>query len=373
MLLMAEKTKFSVKELGYFAPNMTAKNCLIAGNVGYIITGLRDPQLVRVGDTITSATNPTEESLPGYKPAKSTVFAGFYPKNNNYNDLKSAIEKLALNDSSFHYSLENSEALGVGFRCGFLGMFHLQIIRERLKNEYNLEVLTTAPNVTYHVHLKNQLDPIVINNPISFPDFSKIDFVEEPFVKAEITTPNELLNKVMKLTSQHKGSLIDMENKADLIVIIYKIPISEIAFDFFNQLKSVSHGYATLDTTFLGYETADLVKVEVDINYAPIDALSFVVHRTDAPKLTQELVKKLKYTVPHRLYPTPVQAVVEGRSIARVDIPPLRKNAAVSGESKSISKKQALLRRQSINKRQAARNSIELPQEVFNAILELDL
>ncbi|MDV7757961.1 translation elongation factor 4 [Liquorilactobacillus mali] len=373
VLLMAEETKFSVNELGYFTPNMTAKDSLITGDVGYIITGLKDPRLVRVGDTITSITNPTKEALPGYQAVKSTVFAGFYPKNDNYNDLKAAMEKLTLNDSSFHYELENSEALGIGFRCGFLGMLHLQIIRERLKNEYNLEVLTTAPNVTYHVHLKDQFDPIVVNNPINFPDFSKIDFVEEPFVKVKITTPNELLNEVMKLASQHKGSLLDMGNETDLIVIIYKIPISEIAFNFFNQLKSVSHGYATLDTTFLGYEAADLVKVEVDINYAPIDALSFVIHRTDAPKLTQELVKKLKYTIPHRLYPTPVQAIVEGKSIARVDVPPLRKNAAVSGESQSISKKQALLRRQSVNKRQAARNSIELPQEVFNTILELDL
>lgn len=373
LVLMAEQTRISANALGYFAPNMTPVNELNAGDVGYVVTGLKDPQLVRVGDTMTSATKPTSQPLAGYEPAKSMVFAGFYPRDNNYNELKSAIEKLALNDSSFHYSLENSEALGAGFRCGFLGMLHLQIIRERLKDEYGLEVLTTAPNVTYHVYLKGQTEPMIVNNPTNFPEFSKIEYVEEPFIKAEITTPNNLLSEVMKLAEKHKSTLLDMDNQADLIVLTYKMPTSEVAYEFFNQLKSVSHGYATLDTTYLDYEIADLVKVEVDINYATVDALSFVVHRQDAPNLTQELVKKLKVAVPRRLYPTPVQAVVEGKAVARVDIPPLRKNAAVSGGKKSISKKQALLRRQGINKRQSAKNSIELPQEVFNAILELDL
>lgn len=373
LVLMAEQTHISANALGYFAPNMTPVNELNAGDVGCVVTGLKDPQLVRVGDTMTSATKPTSQPLAGYEPAKSMVFAGFYPRDNNYNELKSAIEKLALNDSSFHYSLENSEALGAGFRCGFLGMLHLQIIRERLKDEYGLEVLTTAPNVTYHVYLKGQTEPMIVNNPTNFPEFSKIEYVEEPFIKAEITTPNNLLSEVMKLAEKHKSTLLDMDNQADLIVLTYKMPTSEVAYEFFNQLKSVSHGYATLDTTYLDYEIADLVKVEVDINYATVDALSFVVHRQDAPNLTQELVKKLKVAVPRRLYPTPVQAVVEGKAVARVDIPPLRKNAAVSGGKKSISKKQALLRRQGINKRQSAKNSIELPQEVFNAILELDL
>lgn len=352
LVLMAEQTHISANALGYFAPNMTPVNELNAGDVGCVVTGLKDPQLVRVGDTMTSATKPTSQPLAGYEPAKSMVFAGFYPRDNNYNELKSAIEKLALNDSSFHYSLENSEALGAGFRCGFLGMLHLQIIRERLKDEYGLEVLTTAPNVTYHVYLKGQTEPMIVNNPTNFPEFSKIEYVEEPFIKAEITTPNNLLSEVMKLAEKHKSTLLDMDNQADLIVLTYKMPTSEVAYEFFNQLKSVSHGYATLDTTYLDYEIADLVKVEVDINYATVDALSFVVHRQDAPNLTQELVKKLKVAVPRRLYLTPVQAVVEGKAVARVDIPPLRKNAAVSGGKKSISKKQALLRRQGINKRQ---------------------
>lgn len=372
LLLMAKQTKVSANSLGYFAPNMTPIDELNAGDVGYVVTGLKDPQLVRVGDTMTSVTNTTKQPLAGYEPAKSMVFAGFYPKDNNYNELKLAIEKLSLNDSSFHYTLENSEALGAGFRCGFLGMLHLQIIRERLQDEYGLEVLTTAPNVTYHVYLNGKTEPMIVNNPINFPEFSKISYVEEPFVKAEITTPNDLLSEVMKLAEKHKSTLLDMDNQADLIVLTYKMPTSEVAYEFFNQLKSVSHGYATLDTTALDYEVADLVKVEVDINYATVDALSFVVHRQDADKLTQELVKKLKVAVPRRLYPTPVQAVVEGKAVARVDIPPLRKGAT-SGGKKGAAKKQALLHRQGVNKRKSAKNTSDLPQEVFNAVLELDL
>lgn len=230
LVLMAEQTHISANALGYFAPNMTPVNELNAGDVGYVVTGLKDPQLVRVGDTMTSATKPTSQPLAGYEPAKSMVFAGFYPRDNNYNELKSAIEKLALNDSSFHYSLENSEALGAGFRCGFLGMLHLQIIRERLKDEYGLEVLTTAPNVTYHVYLKGQTEPMIVNNPTNFPEFSKIEYVEEPFIKAEITTPNNLLSEVMKLAEKHKSTLLDMDNQADLIVLTYKMPTSEVAY-----------------------------------------------------------------------------------------------------------------------------------------------
>lgn len=373
IILMSDKKKLLVNELGFFTPNMTSTNKLFAGDVGYIVTGLKNPKSVNIGDTVTSFERPAQIALPGYQPSKPTVFAGLYPKNNTFNELKIAVERLGLNDSSFHYKIETSEALGLGFRCGFLGVLHLQIICERLRDEYGLEVLTTAPNVTYRIYLKEQLEPLIVNNPIQFPDFSIIDAVEEPFVKAEITTPTELLNEVMKLAEKHKGIFLNIKNEADLIILMYKMPISEIAFNFFSQLKSVSHGYATLDTSFLEYEAADLVKVEININYVPVDALSFIVHRVDSAKKTQELVKILKYAIPRKLYPNPVQAIVEGRTIARVDVPPLRKNAAASTEGSSISKKQALLRRQNINKRQASKTGIDLPQEVFNSILELDL
>lgn len=275
-----------------------------------------------------------------------------------------------LNDPSFTYVEERSEALGVGFRCGFLGTFHLQIIRERLHDEYGVDVLTTAPNVTYHVSLTNG-QQMIVNNPVQFPAFSLIKEVTEPFMKAEITMPADNLNAVLKLAEQHKGTLIDLANSGDLIVASLKIPLSEIAYHFFSELKSVSHGFASLSTAFMANEVSDLVKVEVDINYAPVDALTFIVHREDAPNMTQQLVANLKTTVPRQLYPTPVQARVEGKVIARVDVPPLRKNAAVNGEQHSTSKKAALLRRQSANKRRASKNTIKLPQSVFNAILSL--
>jgi len=370
--LMANDQTLTAKEIGVLAPNRVAAKSLSVGDVGYVITGFKDPQALRVGDTLTDAANPTATALPGYQPAQSVVFAGFYPQGDHYHDLQLAVEKLALNDSSFHYRAESSDALGSGFRCGFLGIFHLQIIRERLHDEYGLDVLTTAPNVTYHVHLKGQTEVQVVDNPIKFPDYSMIESVDEPMATATITTTSDTLSAVMKLAEKHRGTLEDMANQGDLVVLTYQLPFAEIAYDFFNALKSVSHGYATLTTEVAGYAPADVVKIEVHVNYAKVDALSFVVHREDVPTVTQTLVQQLKYVIPRKLNPMPVQAVVEGKALARVDVPPLRKNAAANGEKRSTSKKQALLRRQSKNKRQATHSDIELPQEVFNAVLGLE-
>ena len=370
--LMAHNQALTAKEIGVLAPNRTATARLGVGEVGYVITGFKDPHALRVGDTLTSAATPTATALPGYQPAQSVVYAGFYPQGDHYRDLQLAVEKLALNDSSFHYRAETSDALGPGFRCGFLGIFHLQIIRERLHDEYGLDVLTTAPNVTYRVHVARETDPVVVDNPIKFPDFSQVEWVEEPLAQATITTTSDTLSAVMKLAEQHQGTLEDMANQGDLIVLTYQLPFSEIAYDFFNTLKSVSHGYATLTTELAGYAPADVMKIEVHVNYARVDALSFVVHRQDVARATQSLVHQLKTVIPRKLYPMPVQAVVEGKAVARVDVPPLRKNAAVNGEQRSTSKKQALLRRQSKNKRQASHSEIELPQAVFNAVLDLE-
>ncbi|AQW20913.1 elongation factor 4 [Lentilactobacillus curieae] len=368
--LMANQTDFNAGEVGILTPDKNPQDSLIAGEVGYIITGIKDPQKVRIGDTITYAEAPAKVTLPGYESSEPVVFAGLYPDESSYADLKLAVEKVALNDPAFHYREEVSDALGPGFRCGFLGGFHLQIIRERLVDEYGVSVLTTSPNVTYHVTTSDG-QALTVENPGQFPDFSEVQYVEEPFVRATISTPNELLSEVMKLAEQYKGELDDLQDNNGLIDAIYNMPLSEIAFEFFNKLKSVSHGYATLSSKMIGYRVADMVQVDVRINYADVDSLAFVTHRLDAPKQTQELVHKLKYTIPRKLYPMPVQAMVEGKAIARVDVPPLRKNAAVSGDKKSVSKKQALLRRQNINKRKAAQNDIKLPQSVFNAILEV--
>jgi len=292
--LMANDQTLTAKEIGVLAPNRVAAKSLSVGDVGYVITGFKDPQALRVGDTLTDAANPTATALPGYQPAQSVVFAGFYPQGDHYHDLQLAVEKLALNDSSFHYRAESSDALGSGFRCGFLGIFHLQIIRERLHDEYGLDVLTTAPNVTYHVHLKGQTEVQVVDNPIKFPDYSMIESVDEPMATATITTTSDTLSAVMKLAEKHRGTLEDMANQGDLVVLTYQLPFAEIAYDFFNALKSVSHGYATLTTEVAGYAPADVVKIEVHVNYAKVDALSFVVHREDVPSVTQTLVQQLK-------------------------------------------------------------------------------
>ena len=367
---------FNAQAIGIFTPNMQPVKALNAGEVGYVVTGIKDVASVQVGDTLTAADNPTKNAIPHFKPAQSMVYAGLYPKGKtSYEALKQAISKLALNDSAFHYTPEQSEALDAGFRCGFLGIFHLQIIQERLRDEYHVEVLTTAPNATYHVYLK-QPEPkqeyVTITNPAKFPDFSEIDYVTESYVKAVITTPNDYLGAVMKLCDQHFGEMVNLDNQQDLVTLTYKLPVSEIAYDFFNSLKSITHGFATLDTEFLDYELVDVVKIQIQINYAAVDALDIIVPRQKADLIAHKLVKKLKYTVPRRLYPMPVQAMVENKSIARVDVPPLRKNAAVNGEKRSISKKQQLLRRQSLNKRQAVKSDIKLPQSVFDAILNIN-
>ena len=374
--LMQGGSTFNAQAVGIFTPDMKPVKELNAGEVGYLVTGIKDVASVQVGDTLTAAENPTKNAIPHFKPAQSMVYAGFYPKGNtSYEALKQAISKLALNDSAFHYTPEQSEALDAGFRCGFLGIFHLQIIQERLRDEYHVEVLTTAPNATYHVYLK-QTQPkqeyLTITNPAKFPDFSEIDYVTESYVKAVITTPNEYLGAVMKLCDQHFGEMVNLDNQQDLVTLTYKLPVSEIAYDFFNSLKSITHGFATLDTEFLDYELVDVVKIQIQINYASVDALDIIVPRQKADLIAHKLVKKLKYTVPRRLYPMPVQAMVENKSIARVDVPPLRKNAAVNGEKRSISKKQQLLRRQSLNKRQAVKSDIKLPQSVFDAILNIN-
>ena len=374
--LMQGGSTFNAQAVGIFTPDMKPVKELNAGEVGYLVTGIKDVASVQVGDTLTAAENPTKNAIPHFKPAQSMVYAGFYPKGNtSYEALKQAISKLALNDSAFHYTPEQSEALDAGFRCGFLGIFHLQIIQERLRDEYHVEVLTTAPNATYHVYLKQpqpKQEYLTITNPAKFPDFSEIDYVTESYVKAVITTPNEYLGAVMKLCDQHFGEMVNLDNQQDLVTLTYKLPVSEIAYDFFNSLKSITHGFATLDTEFLDYELVDVVKIQIQINYAAVDALDIIVPRQKADLIAHKLVKKLKYTVPRRLYPMPVQAMVENKSIARVDVPPLRKNAAVNGEKRSISKKQQLLRRQSLNKRQAVKSDIKLPQSVFDAILNIN-
>ncbi len=247
---MANALSFNTKEIGILTPNRLAQTQLHAGDVGYVITGVKDPQLVRVGDTLTETQHPTNTALPGYAPAQSMVFAGIYPQD-DYSALKDAINKLALNDPSLHVANAVSDALGPGFYCGFIGIFHLQIIKERLHDEYGVDVIVTAPNVTYRVTQNNGTgDLLTVTNPQHFPDFNKIEHVEEPRMRIELTTPAALLNDVMRLANQHKGEFVDMANQDDLVVLTYTIPLAEIAYSFFNELKSLTHGYASLSTRF---------------------------------------------------------------------------------------------------------------------------
>ncbi len=368
VLMNAGKT-FDAKAIGIFNPNMVEQDTLYAGEVGYVVTGIKEVNQIRVGDTITTAVAGTAEPLPGYEEATPVVYAGIFPKD-DFLAMKSALFKIALNDSSLKIEDDYSDALGQGFRVGFLGNFHLQIIKERLLVEYGVEVVTTSPNVTYKVHLKND-KVVAVNNPVNFPNYADIDYVEEPIVMVTITTLPESVNQVINLSEKYRGVLIDLNNLSNLVQLAYNMPLSEIAYHFFNALKSETHGYATLSMGEITYQPADVVKMTFDINYSDVPQLTFITNRVNAADQSQELVHKLKYAVPRQLYPMPAQAIVEGKVIARVDIPPIRKNAAVSGEKKSISKQQALLRRQSLNKRKAKQLEFELPQSVFDIFLDI--
>ncbi|WKN29225.1 translation elongation factor 4 [Apilactobacillus kunkeei] len=372
LISMNQKVRFETPEVGIFSPQLLPVKELKSGDIGYVITGIKDPGDVRVGDTITGQSRSTDKAVAGYQPAHSVVFAGIYPKDADFDDLKVAMEKLKLNDSSIEFVEHVSNSLGPGYRCGFLGMFHLQIVRERLINEFGMSVIITSPNVNYRYTTKNNATLKTINNPSDLPDFSELKTIEEPFNKVVIETPSETVNDVMTLLSKSRGVLLDMDNTDQLVKMTYSVPLLEIAFNFFNQLKSITHGFATYDSQFLKYVESDIVKITIDVNYAPVDELTFIAHRLNAEKLAQEIVHKLKYVIPRKLYPMPVQGYIEGRVVARVDVPPLRKNAAVSGDNKSVSKKQALLRRQSLNKRKSTSEDIQLPQSVFDAILNIE-
>jgi len=360
---MAKDVQTQSKEIGYFDPMSRKTSSLSAGDVGYIITGIKDPRAVQVGDTVTTKKNGAAEPFPGYQQIEPMVYAGLYPKGGEYSDLKLAIEKLSLNDAAFQYEPEQSEALGMGFRGGFLGIFHLQIIRERLKAEFGLDVLTTMPNSTFRVTVKNQDAPLYIENPNQFPRYNELVKVEEPYVRAKITAPNDQLNDIMRLAEGRRGELADLETIGDMLLITYRMPISEIAYDFFNELKSVSHGFATLSTERDDFGPSDLVRLDIAIDYVDIDALTFVMHRLRVDAFAQEITQRLKDLVPRKLQAMPVQATVEGRVIARSDIPPLRKAAASGGKT---SKKQQQMRRQ------GQKAQIELPQTVFDAILDMN-
>jgi GTP-binding protein LepA len=371
--MMSNGVRGEAMEVGVFHPTMLPIGCLEAGEVGYVATGLKDVGDVRVGDTITSATHPANEPLPGFQPAKSMVFAGLYPTNGeDYPVLREALERLKLNDASLLFEPESSVALGFGFRCGFLGMLHMEIIRERLEREYNLELLITAPSVEYHVFMPDGSVRLV-ENPAELPQPGTFDRVEEPWVDLSIIAPSRYIGPIMELVQARRGSFGKMEYVDEQRVLLtYQMPLAELIVDFYDQLKTRTQGYASLDYHYADYREADLVKLDVLVNGQPVDALSMIVHRDKAYANGRQLVEKLRQLIPRQMFDVPVQAAIGGKVIARETIRAMRKNVLAKCYGGDVTRKRKLLEKQAEGKRRMKRlGQVEIPQEAFMAVLSL--
>ena len=374
LLMMSTKVKTTPVEIGVFAPIMKPIKVLSAGDVGYIATGLKTVSECRVGDTITYATNGAAQPLPGYKQAKPMVFAGVYPtEGEDYPDLRDALEKLQLNDASLTFEPETSEALNFGFRCGFLGLFHMEIIQERLEREYDMDVVFTAPSVQYRVGLVTG-EEVVIASPAELPDEATITHILEPWMDLTIFTPTDYYGVVMDLVRKKRGVFVEQEYPSPTRVQIhFEIPLSELIVDFFDQLKSGTRGYASMDYQFKEYRQEDLVKLEILVNGEPVDALTAIVHKQDAYHKGQALVSRLKELIPRQLFVVPIQAYGMGRVISRANVKALRKDVLAKCYGGDITRKKKLLEKQKKGKRRMKMvGSVEIPQEAFMAILRLD-
>jgi GTP-binding protein LepA len=372
LLAMAEGTRFEAEELGFFSPTMRASDTLEAGEVGYVITGLKDVSRLRVGDTLTSVDRPAAEALPGYKDVKPMVFAGLFPTDSDdYPDLRDALEKLKLNDAALLYEPETSQALGFGFRCGFLGLLHMEIVRERLEREFDLDLLVTAPNVAYRVLTKDGQE-VEVHNPAEMP--AEIERVEEPYIRASIIVPKEYVGPVMELCNERRGRFDHMEYLSEeRAVLIYELPLAEVVVDFYDQLKSRTRGYASFDYDIVGFREGDLVKLDVLIAGEPVDALSLILHRGSAYGRGRALVDKLREEIPRQLFDVPVQAAIGSRVIARETIKAKRKDVLAKCYGGDITRKRKLLERQKEGKRRMKQvGAVEVPQEAFLAVLNLD-
>ena len=372
--MMATGTKIVPVEIGIFSPNLIPIDRLSAGDVGYIATGLKTVSECRVGDTITNAANPADAPLPGYRKAKPMVFAGVYPvEGEDYPDLKEALEKLQLNDASLTYEPESSEALNVGFRCGFLGLFHMEIIQERIEREYDLDVVFTAPSVEYKVDLTDG-STIIIDSPADLPEEGRIKEIYEPWMALEVFSPTEYYGVIMEMVRKRRGIYVNQEYPAaNRVQLNFEIPLSEIIVDFFDLLKSNTRGYASMDYKFLEYRAGDLVKLQILLNEEPVDALTAIVHSQDAYHKGQALVSKLKGIIPQQLFTIPIQAYAEGRVISRANVKALRKDVLAKCYGGDITRKKKLLEKQKRGKKRMKMvGSVEIPQEAFMAILRLE-
>ncbi len=370
--LMASNAVIRPVEIGVFSPNLQPTGSLSAGEVGYIATGLKTVRECRVGDTITHAVNPAGSPLPGYQKAKPMVFAGIYPvEGEDYSELKDALEKLQLNDASLIYEAETSQALNFGFRCGFLGMFHMEIIQERLEREYDLDIIVTAPSVEYEVILKSGTVQR-IDSPAGMPDEADIQEIREPWMKIQVFTPTEYYGSVMDLTTKRRGVFVDQDYPSPARVQLnFEIPLSELIVDYFDQLKSRTRGYASLDYQFAEYRPDDLVKLEILVSGDPVDALATIVHRDDAYHKGQAIISKLKDIIPRQLYVVPIQAYAGGRVISRANIKALRKDVLAKCYGGDVTRKKKLLEKQKRGKKRMKMvGNVEIPQEAFLAVLK---
>ena len=372
--LMNSGTEYEVAEVGINSPKPLARDFLMAGDVGYITAAIKDIKDTRVGDTVTDAKHPTDKPLAGYRQMTPMVYAGLYPTDNaKFNDLRDALEKLQLNDAALTFEPESSQALGFGFRCGFLGLLHMDVVQERLEREFNLDLITTAPSVTYHVDLHDGTMKEV-ENPAEMPDTSSIKDIKEPYVKASIMVPNDYVGPVMELCQRKRGEFDTMEYLSETRVnVIYHIPLSEIIFDFFDKLKSSTHGYASLDYEIDDYRVSDLVKIDILLNGDKVDALSFIAHRDFAEERGREITTKLKKIIPRQNFEIPIQAAIGSKIIARTNIKAYRKDVTARIHTGDPDRRAKLLDKQKRGKkRMKAVGRVEVPQEAFMAVLKTD-
>ncbi|MFD3447675.1 translation elongation factor 4 [Microbacteriaceae bacterium 4G12] len=372
--MMATGKEFEVTELGVFTPKAVMRDELTVGDVGFLTASIKNVGDTRVGDTITHAKGGTTEPLPGYRKLNPMVYCGLYPIDNaRYNDLREALEKLQLNDSALQFEPETSQALGFGFRCGFLGLLHMEIIQERIEREFKIDLITTAPSVIYKVYLTNGSE-LIVDNPSNMPDPQTIDRVEEPYVKAAIMVPNDYVGAVMEICQGKRGTFIDMQYLDETrVTLTYDIPLSEIVYDFFDQLKSSTKGYASFDYELIGYRPSKLVKMDILLNAETVDALSIIVHRDSAYERGKVIVEKLKELIPRQQFEVPIQATIGNKVVARSNIKAMRKNVLAKCYGGDISRKRKLLEKQKEGKkRMKSIGSVEVPQEAFMAVLRMD-
>ena len=366
---------YNADEIGVLKMDLFPLKELRSGDVGYIISGVKKANEVKVGDTITSIDNSCQEAVQGFEDVKPMVFAGIYPVDtDDYEELRASMEKLQLNDASLVFEPESSAALGFGFRCGFLGMLHMEIIQERLEREFNMMVITTVPNVSYQVYLKKELEEITVNNPSELPDPSKVEWIEEPYIKAQVITKSEYVGTVMNLCIEKRGELTNQVYLTqDRVELSFQMPLSEIVFDFYDRLKSVSRGYASFDYSPTGYRKSDLIKLDILLNSEQVDALSALVHRSNAFTLGKKICLKLKELIPRQQFEIPIQAAIGAKIVARETIKALRKDVTAKCYGGDITRKRKLLEKQKAGKKRMRQvGKVEVPQEAFLAVLKLD-